>query len=30
MDAATAKVRAEEPAYTPEEIDMLRALGYTH
>jgi arylsulfatase A-like enzyme len=30
MEAATTKVGAEEPAYTPEEIDMLRALGYTH
>jgi arylsulfatase A-like enzyme len=30
MEAATTEVRAEEPAYTQEEIDMLRALGYTH
>jgi arylsulfatase A-like enzyme len=30
MEAATTKVGAEEPTYTLEEIDMLRALGYTH
>jgi arylsulfatase A-like enzyme len=30
MEAATANVGVKEPAYTPEEIDMLRGLGYTH
>jgi len=30
MEAATTNVGAEEPTYTPEEIEMLRALGYTH
>ena len=30
MEEVTTELGAEEPAYTPEEIEMLRALGYTH